>query len=131
MCCFPSFLCDGPFASSSSLHSVIDCKHGSTGVVGSVRVCFDTTPRHSGRLCVTRQEFLRKLEELLEVESHTLKGEEDLQDLEGWESLTVMEFMALADESFNVVLHPNDIASCDTVAELLDLLAPHYQSSTS
>lgn len=80
---------------------------------------------------MTRQEFLRKLEELLEVESHTLKGEEDLQDLEAWESLTVMEFMALADESFNVVLHPNDIASCDTVAELLDLLAPHYQSLTS
>lgn len=80
---------------------------------------------------MTREEFLHRVEDLLEEVPGTFTGEEILQDLEAWESLTIMEFMAIADESFGVVVPPQDIASCTTVSDLLDLLASHYQSSPS
>ena len=71
---------------------------------------------------MTEQEFLWMLDELLEEELGALAGHELLVDLDAWESLTVIEFLALVDENFGVVLNPKDIAECETVQDLLNLV---------
>ncbi len=71
---------------------------------------------------MTKQDFLRLLGELLEEEPDSLTGKEALKDLEPWDSLAVMEFLALVDEHFEMVLQPKHIAACETVADLMALL---------
>lgn len=78
---------------------------------------------------MTKQEFLLQLDELLEEDPGTLTGEESLEELETWESLTVMEFLALVDETFDVVLEPKEIAACETVNDLVALVADHLEDA--
>jgi acyl carrier protein len=66
--------------------------------------------------------LLRSLDEVLELEPGTLKGDETLESLDGWNSLAVISFIALADESCGVSLQPSKIANCQTVADLIALL---------
>lgn len=68
-----------------------------------------------------REQFLLLLDELFELPPGALKGPERLEDLERWDSLGIMNFVALADEHYNVTLSPRQFANCRTVAELLDL----------
>ncbi len=67
-----------------------------------------------------REQFLEKLSELLET---PLSGNEQLSDLESWNSLAAISFLALANEDCGVVLGAKDLAGCETVEQLLDLVA--------
>ncbi len=69
-----------------------------------------------------RIDFLKRLDELLELKPGTLSPEDRLQDLEGWDSLAVMGFIALADEHYSVILSPQQLASCKSVGELIQLV---------
>jgi acyl carrier protein len=69
-----------------------------------------------------RIELLNRLGELLELKPGTLKPEDRLQDLEAWDSLAVMGFIALADEHCSVILSPQQLASCKTVGDLIQLV---------
>lgn len=69
-----------------------------------------------------RHEFLLSLDEVLELEPGTVKGDETLESLESWNSLAVISFMALADEKCGVSLQPGRISTCQTVADLIALL---------
>jgi acyl carrier protein len=73
---------------------------------------------------MTKREFLASLEEILEEPPGKLTGSESLQkDLKGWNSLTVLSFIAMVDEYFNVTLSAKQIADCATVNDLMGLLA--------
>ena len=71
---------------------------------------------------MTRQDALRLLEETLELDPNTLQGGERLQDLEAWDSLSTLGFIAMADEHFGLLLPGNQVVRCQTVDELLGLL---------
>jgi len=58
---------------------------------------------------------------MLELPEGTLTGSEQLDDLEGWNSMAMISFMALADENNAVKLSPRQLGGCTTVAELLEL----------
>ena len=68
-----------------------------------------------------KPEFIEAIDELLELPSGTLKGPEQLEDLEGWNSIAMLGFISLADRN-GVRVSPRDIARATTVAELLQLL---------
>jgi acyl carrier protein len=68
-----------------------------------------------------RPEFLCMLDELLELEPGTLKGEEKLDSLENWNSLAVIGYMALVNDHYGVIVSPRQISVCVTVAQLVDL----------
>lgn len=70
---------------------------------------------------MTRQEFLEKFDEMLELPSGTLKGPEPLESLEQWTSMAMIEFIALADTNNGAKLSPRQLASATSVADLLDL----------
>ena len=66
-----------------------------------------------------RDEFLKKLDELLELAPGTLHGSERLEELERWDSVALMEFIALADSNGSGSLSPRQLANCNTVDDLL------------
>jgi len=77
---------------------------------------------------VTRQQFLEKLGEMLETEA-PLTGVEVLKDLESWDSLAAISFMALADEACGVRVAPKDIPGCNTVNDLVALVSAGLEST--
>jgi acyl carrier protein len=71
---------------------------------------------------MNKQEFLNQIEEIIEVDTDTLTGEELLEDLEDWDSLAVMGFIAMVDKHFMMTLDAEKIGQCKSVNDLCDLL---------
>jgi len=70
---------------------------------------------------MNRPDFLILVDELLELPKGTLTGQERLEDLEGWDSLAMISFMALVDEHMGVKLSPRQFVNCERMSDLLDL----------
>lgn len=66
-------------------------------------------------------EFLAKMDEMLELPAGTLQGPEKLEDLENWDSVAMVSFIALADEQNGARLNVKQLAACETVNDLLKL----------
>ncbi len=73
---------------------------------------------------MSRTEFLREFESMLEVppEPGSLTGAEPCADLEGWDSLAMLSFIALLDKEFEIKVPPAKISECQTVNDLVDLV---------
>jgi acyl carrier protein len=70
---------------------------------------------------MTRAQFLNQIEDILEIESGTLKGDEILRDVEGWDSLATISVIAMADEQLGLTLTGNQIGRAVTVDDLVAL----------
>ncbi len=70
---------------------------------------------------MTAKQFYHLLDELLELDPGTIKGDEVLGDLARWDSLAVIGFIALLDEHFGKVVPASTILACKTVADLAAL----------
>jgi acyl carrier protein len=70
---------------------------------------------------MTREEFFAELEEILELPAGTVKGPEKLEDLEQWNSVAMIGFIALADTNNGTRISPRQIVNCATVEDLLKL----------
>jgi acyl carrier protein len=94
--------------------SRIDSDHGD-GQVKDRRI-------HNGQgAWMDREGFLKKFEELLEVAPNSLLEDTELEQVESWDSLNVIGFIALVDETFQKEVDPDKIAECKTVGNLVDL----------
>lgn len=71
---------------------------------------------------MTKREFLSLFEEILEAAPGSLKGDEVLPGMKGWDSLAVVSLIAMVDEQLGITLSPKDIARAGTVADLIGLL---------
>ncbi len=69
-------------------------------------------------------EFYALLDEMLELDPGTITGSERLEDLEGWDSLAVISFIALVDEKFDHLVETEKLAAAESVADLYALAAP-------
>lgn len=65
-----------------------------------------------------RPEFYQLLDEIVECPPGTITGSEALKDLVGWNSLKVVEMLALLDERFGIDLDVDKLMKCETVADL-------------
>ena len=70
---------------------------------------------------MTKQEFLKLIEEMLEADPGSLSGDEPLETLI-WDSLAVVSFIALADEHLGVAVSPQALAEATTLADVLALV---------
>lgn len=70
-----------------------------------------------------RAAFLRSLDEMLELEPGTLTGAETLADLDMWDSLAIISFIALVDEQYGIVVEGERLAQARTVEDLLGLVS--------
>jgi acyl carrier protein len=71
---------------------------------------------------MTRSDFLRCLEEALEITPHTLDESQVLAELETYDSMSALIFMAVADEQLKFVVGADQLAKCVTVKDLVDLV---------
>ena len=76
-----------------------------------------------------KRDFLFLLDDLLELEPGTVKDSDVLSDLEGWDSLAVIGFMALMDEHFGVHVPAKQLADCQTVSDLLKFPSNQLENS--
>ena len=70
-----------------------------------------------------KTEFYRNLDELLEVDPGTSKGADLLAELENWDSVAVISFIAMADEKYGVNIPAKRIAQCQSVDDLAAIIA--------
>jgi len=75
-----------------------------------------------------KSDFLNKIEEIIEVEENSLTGSELLEDLEDWDSLAVMGFIAMIDVNFSLTIKAEKINECKTVNDLASLLGDHVSN---
>jgi acyl carrier protein len=71
---------------------------------------------------VDRKDFVTRMEELLEQPAGSMTGEEKLEDMDGWDSLTLIRFMAMADEHCGRKPTPPEVGRCETVNDLYRLV---------
>jgi hypothetical protein len=70
---------------------------------------------------MTSEEFLLQMDEILGLQPGTLRGHEKLEDLENWDSTTLIGLILLADSNNSVPITPEQVVGCSTVADLLRL----------
>ena len=70
---------------------------------------------------MNRNEFYAEIETIVDRDSGSIKGPERLADLEAWDSLAVLSFIALADAKFGASLTAESLISCQTVDDLAGL----------
>lgn len=75
---------------------------------------------------MNKQEFLNSLEEILELDENTLKGNEVLMDIEQWDSLAFLSVIAMADENFDIVIEGSQLEEIKSVADLVALVEEHF-----
>jgi acyl carrier protein len=71
---------------------------------------------------MTREAVLRLLEETLGLGPNTLTGGEALRDIEAWDSLSTLAFITVIDKEVGLPLRGNQVARCQTVEALLELV---------
>ena len=70
---------------------------------------------------MTQAEFLLLIDELLERDPGTFKGPEELA-ANGWDSLGVVGFIALAEENFGIAIPPQKFLDVKIVSDLVGLV---------
>ena len=71
---------------------------------------------------MSNTEFLGHMSRMLELPAEALTGKESLDDLETWNSMAMMSFVAFGDEHFGVILSPRQFAAAATVDDLAKLV---------
>jgi acyl carrier protein len=65
-----------------------------------------------------RTELYENIEGILELEAGTIKGNEKLDSLGEWNSLSIISFIAFADGMLGLSLNPDALKNAKTVADL-------------
>ena len=78
---------------------------------------------------MNRDQFLLEMDEILDLPSGTLRGHEKLEELQNWDSTSLITFIAMAESSNGVSISPGQIVTCSTVADLLRLACAESSSS--
>lgn len=66
------------------------------------------------------EDFYTELAEILEVDE--VKREDELEDFENWDSLTILEVASMVDEKYGVTIGSKEVKGLVTVGDLEDLI---------
>jgi acyl carrier protein len=80
---------------------------------------------------MTTSEFLLEMDETMGLPAGTLRGHEKLDELENWDSTSLITFISLADATSGISISPSQIVNCTTVADLLRLARVEQNSCQS
>jgi acyl carrier protein len=62
------------------------------------------------------------LAQVIEADIGTMSESTVLNELPNWDSMRLLEVIALVDEQLGVNLNANQLAKCETVGQILDIL---------
>ncbi len=68
------------------------------------------------------KEKLCLLEELLDVEEGSLRAEDKMEEMEEWDSMTVLSLIVLLDEKFGKQISGKQIKALQTIDDILKLM---------
>ena len=71
---------------------------------------------------MTEEEKIALLEEMIELEKGTLTPKTKLTDLEEWDSIAILAFIAMIDEEFDKIIKGSQIKKFKTVADALSVM---------
>lgn len=71
---------------------------------------------------MTEKEKLAMLEEMMELDEGTLTPQTELTDLDEWDSIAAIAFMALVDDEFGKTIKGPQIKLFQTIADLLAVM---------
>ncbi|CAK7063308.1 phosphopantetheine-binding protein [Tissierella sp.] len=71
---------------------------------------------------MTEKEKLEMLEEMMELEEGTLTPDSILADLEEWDSIAIISFIALVDDEFEKTIKGAQIREFKTIADALAVM---------
>ncbi len=71
---------------------------------------------------MTNEEKIAILEEIMEVEEGTLTTETLLSNIEEWDSVSFLSFMAMMDEKFGKTVTGTEIRTKETVGDLMAMM---------
>ena len=71
---------------------------------------------------MTKQDFYKLIDKILEVDPGTTKGDEALADIPAWDSLAVVGFIACIDSEVGIVVPARQLIAAKTVDDLRALL---------
>jgi len=77
---------------------------------------------------MTRDGFLRLLEENLSLDAGALKDDRPLSDIH-WDSMGVVSYLALVDGHFSGVIDPEHVAACKRVSDLVALVEAQLEAN--
>jgi len=70
---------------------------------------------------MTRSEFLLEIDDILGLPPGTLRGNEKLDELQNWDSTSLISLISLAETNNGVSLSLQRVVDCSTVGDLLQL----------
>lgn len=71
---------------------------------------------------MTKQEKLKNLEEIMDLEEGVLKEDDVLAEYEEWDSVSILSFIALMDEMFEKEITGADIKEFIRVKDVLEVM---------
>lgn len=71
---------------------------------------------------MTNEKKMELLEEVMDMEAGTLAPDAVLEELEEWNSIAVISFIAMVDDEFDKVINSASLKKQKTVADLLALM---------
>jgi acyl carrier protein len=71
---------------------------------------------------MNRELIVSELEAVLEMSPGTLREDEEVRKLKNWDSLKLLEVIALADEQLHVQIDADRLAECVKIGDILKLL---------
>lgn len=71
---------------------------------------------------MTEQEKMEELVDILEMDLEEFTKETVLEDLETWDSVAVLSFIAFMNEKFDKIYHASEVTVCKTVADLMEMM---------
>jgi len=69
---------------------------------------------------MTKLEFISKLEDVFEVSRGELTLEADFHNLPNYDSLKLLDLIAMVDEELGVNLSPDKLNACTTIDQLIE-----------
>ena len=71
---------------------------------------------------MTEQEKMEELVDVLEMDLGEFDRDTVLEEVETWDSVAVLSFIALMNEKFDKIFHASESAECKTVGDLMDMM---------
>ena len=71
---------------------------------------------------MTDEQKIKTIEEILDLEEGTLTKETILKDLEDWDSVAIISFIAMMDDEFDKIVKGSVVREQKTVTDLMALM---------
>lgn len=76
------------------------------------------------------QTLLHEIEEVVDLDPGSLRGDESLDEIPNWDSLAFLSFLAMADSRFGLTIAPETLRTAKSVSDLCTILAPRLDAAS-